>query len=572
MAEVYEEVEVELEESDDDFQYEEVEIDDDDDGLGDDIMIEDLNAAMRSLQALGRAPGNEDGGPPRQEERPGEVTKHPEVIDDFIRNFLIKMGMMRTLEQFESEWYELKAAGQLPADVGQVPDSYIHTRVLEDEVAILRQEVTEAKSIASKAHETWDRFRKERDFHKMHHKRVVQEKNMMVKDMKRLKKHYNLYEPTIEELRHKYEVAMKEKMLMKLERDRLLAKVEALQSTAPPPEQPPMTKTVTKNTPKATFRPSGAAFPAVNPPNPVADLMFEPMDLNGISLSRTFAGHTMSVANVCIHPTKPIVVTASDDKTWKMWHLPAGDLIMCGEGHKGWVSGVDFHPKGTFLASSGGDCTVKIWDFAKQACVATYTDHNQAVWSVAYHHTGNFVASCSLDHSIRIFDITTGKCQKCLRGHVDSVNEVCWQPYTNTLCTGSSDKTVSLWDARSGLCTQTLYGHQNSCNHVTFDLKGELVASTDADGIVKLWDVRMVAEVATLSTEGVAANKCAFDRSGAILAVACDDGHVKLYATDSGEFLTNLEGHEEAAQAVIFDNGGKFIVTCGSDNTFRLWS
>ena len=59
----------------------------------------------------------------------------------------------------------------------------------------------------------------------MHHKRTVQEKNAMVKDIKRLKKHYNLYEPTIQELRHKYEVAMKEKMLIKLERDRLFTKV-----------------------------------------------------------------------------------------------------------------------------------------------------------------------------------------------------------------------------------------------------------------------------------------------------------------------------------------------------------
>jgi hypothetical protein len=32
----------------------------------------------------------------------------------------------------------------------------------------------------------------------------------------------------------------------------------------------------------------------------------------------------MSVANVALHPTKPILVTASDDKTWKMWHLPGG--------------------------------------------------------------------------------------------------------------------------------------------------------------------------------------------------------------------------------------------------------
>ncbi len=52
------------------------------------------------------------------------------------------------------------------------------------------------------------------------------------------------------------------------------------------------------------------------------------------------------MANLALHPTKPILVTASDDKTWKMWHMPGGDLIMCGEGHKDWVAGVDFHPAG----------------------------------------------------------------------------------------------------------------------------------------------------------------------------------------------------------------------------------
>eukprot|EP00873_Tetraselmis_striata_P037643 jgi/Tetstr1/457907/TSEL_044425.t1 len=562
----YEAVEVELEDSDDDFQYEEVEVLDDDDDVNDDIMMEDLNTALRSLQALG------------------------EVIDDFIRNFLVKMGMLRSLEQFESEWYELKAKGQLPADVGQVPDAYMHTRVLEDEVAMLRRELNDAKVLAGKAHATWDKFRKERDFHKMHHKRVVQEKNLLLKDMKRLKKHYNLYEPTIEELRHKYEVAMKEKMMIKLERDRLLTKVDGLldQLTGAPASQPPPSATSTKKAPlpakcrmatgtkvgttKGKTLKGGASLPAINPPNPMAELMFAPMDLSGTSLTSTFKGHTMSIANVCLHPTKPIAVTASDDKTWKMWHLPAGDLIMCGEGHKGWVSGVDFHPKGTFLASSGGDCTVKIWDFAKQACVATFTDHNQAVWSVAFHHTGDFIASCSLDHAIRLYDVSTGKCRSSLRGHVDSVNEVCWQPYSNVLCSGSSDKTVSLWDARSGLCTQTLYGHQNSVNHVAFDLKGEVVASTDADGIVKLWDTRMVAELATLTCEATTANKCSFDRSGAIVAVACDDASIKMFSTDTGELLTDLQGHEDAAQAVAFDKAGKFIISCGSDCSFRIWS
>ena len=36
----------------------------------------------------------------------------------------------------------------------------------------------------SKARGTWDKLRKERDFHRMHHRRVVQEKQRLVTDLK----------------------------------------------------------------------------------------------------------------------------------------------------------------------------------------------------------------------------------------------------------------------------------------------------------------------------------------------------------------------------------------------------
>ena len=70
----------------------------------------------------------------------------------------------------------------------------------------------------------------------MHHKRVVQEKNKLVSDIKRLKKHYEHYEPTLKQLQHKYEVVMKEKMLVKLERDRLSNKLTTYETSmrAPP--------------------------------------------------------------------------------------------------------------------------------------------------------------------------------------------------------------------------------------------------------------------------------------------------------------------------------------------------
>ena len=83
--------------------------------------------------------------------------------------------------------------------------------------------------------------------------RFRQEKNKLIVDLKRLKNHYSNFEPMLQVnfllnlpllsnirsifpqspsqmMRAKYETAMKEKMLMKLERDRLASRVAALEA------------------------------------------------------------------------------------------------------------------------------------------------------------------------------------------------------------------------------------------------------------------------------------------------------------------------------------------------------
>lgn len=579
--------------SDDDFVYEELEIESEEDL--DDAHSEDLDSIIRTLQKVKTE--EEPAKEASDEEIPGEVSRRPEVIDDFFRNFLVKMNLTHTLEMFETEWYEMKATGKLEEEnLGSVPDIYILNQQLQDIISTLRSELRESRSIAEKATSTWDKFRKERDFHRMHHKRVGQEKNKLLTDLKRLRKHYSQYEPTINELRHKYEVAMKEKMLMRLERERLASKVAGLekridsfQKSNNQMQKVSMSafgevqgetidaakeKTLKKKT-KATLK---HTLPTNDRENPYLKLDFEPMQASSLSLQKTFKGHLLSVSNLAIHPKKPVIATASDDSTWKLWAMPSGDLIMSGEGHKDWVAGLSFHPLGNQIATASGDSTIKIWDFKAARCTLTFTEHTQAVWDVAFHDTGDFLASCSLDQSIRMWDLATAKCKQTLRGHVDSVNSVCWQPFTNNLCTGSSDKTVSLWDARTGLCVQTFYGHQNSCNSVTFDLKGTFVASCDADGIVKLWDVRMVSEIGSIDVGPHAANQVAVDRSAQVLAVACDDAKVKCFSlANNGKYIqTNeiceLSGHEDAALSVAFDPSGGYLVSSGADMTFRIWS
>jgi hypothetical protein len=78
-----------------------------------------------------------------------EVTIVPEATDDFVRNFLVKLNLYKTLNVFQNEWYENVQSGKLkPEDAGTVPDIYIKNQQLNDNVKFLQLEVERFKTAA----------------------------------------------------------------------------------------------------------------------------------------------------------------------------------------------------------------------------------------------------------------------------------------------------------------------------------------------------------------------------------------------------------------------------------------
>ena len=556
---------VELSDDEDDFLYEEVNDDDDADEE------DDLAEALASIQLKQK----NQGGSTTMGLASNTVTQiRPSIVDDFVRNFMIKAGMKRSLETFNAEWYELNSKGKLPGELSSVvPDIYLRNEELDQQARVLREQVDKMREVSIKAQSTWDKFRKERDFHRMHHKRVVQEKNSLITDLKRLRNHLRSYEPTIEELKRKHDVAMKEKMLIRLERDRLKARVKVLEEQVlelqqPTKEQsPPKSRSATRTVKKFS------SFPAESSEvNPFAELEFDPVRADAFQARKTNKGHLNSISAVAFHPKKPIFATASDDQTWRLWTLPDCELVMSGEGHSSWLSGVHFHPYGSHLATSSGDGTIKIWEFAQARCTQTLAEHTQAVWGCEFHYAGDFVASCSMDHTVRVWDLISGKCRQTLRGHADSVNAIAWQPFSSNIVSASGDKTVSVWDARSGLCVQTLYGHSNSCNDVCVTNKGNVVVSCDADGVVKVWDIRMVSELGSIDAGQHPIYKVSLDRSGTRVVAASDDSTVKVIDLNDFSVISELTGHDSAVQCVKFSPNDAYMVSGSSDATFRVWA
>jgi len=211
--------------------------------------------------------------------------------------------------------------------------------------------------------------------------------------MGKLKNQYEGYQDKFKDLSQKYEAAVKEKMLMKLEKDRLMAKVENLEQNLKQIEDNNEQEALQKNeiakrlekstmkqhegtAGKAQLKPAGkpTVIAARDPPNPWHSEEAEPVSSH-MSSAKPFKGHLMGITCLAFNPKKSIVCTGSDDTTWKLFHVPNGELIMSGEGHTDWIGGVAFHPKGNFLASASGDGTVKVWDFINACCAYTFVEH-----------------------------------------------------------------------------------------------------------------------------------------------------------------------------------------------------
>lgn len=115
--------------------------------------------------------------------------------------------------------------------IGLITDITNKNAKLEVKIAKMRTELDSAKVIAEEAKSTWEKLRKERDYHKTHQNRVNDEKLEINQTIKEIKANHEEFDDRIEEVKKKLLDTTKEKALLKLEKDKLQKKAFALQAS-----------------------------------------------------------------------------------------------------------------------------------------------------------------------------------------------------------------------------------------------------------------------------------------------------------------------------------------------------
>ncbi|MEO9127405.1 MAG: hypothetical protein ABI262_22370, partial [Microcoleus sp.] len=161
---------------------------------------------------------------------------------------------------------------------------------------------------------------------------------------------------------------------------------------------------------------------------------------------RTLAAHSDSVRAVAIAPDGLTAISASWDKTLKIWDTQTGRELKTLTGHSDWVCAVAIAPDGKTAISASWDNTLKIWDTETGRELKTFTSHSNPVTAVAIAPDGKTAISASWDKTLKIWDTETGRELKTLTGHSDAVFAVAIAPDGKTAISASNDNTLKVWD------------------------------------------------------------------------------------------------------------------------------
>ena len=121
--------------------------------------------------------------------------------------------------------------------------------------------------------------------------------------------------------------------------------------------------------------------------------------------STTISAHSGTVRSVRFASNGRMLLTASDDKTVKIWALPTQRFMFTLSGHMNWVRTAEFSPDCRLAVSGGDDKTMRLWDIGSKQLLRLYDDNQSVINSVAFHPDGTCIAAAGTDKVIRVWDI-----------------------------------------------------------------------------------------------------------------------------------------------------------------------
>ena len=331
-------------------------------------------------------------------------------------------------------------------------------------------------------------------------------------------------------------------------------------------------------------------------------------------VSSILRGHQNRVFDLSFVEKGHYLVSASADKTLRVWDTKTGITTGVLQGHSAAATGIASYKGQIFSASKDG--TVRRWtlDFPHQKVVdlpfkasstaiapdgnivavgfedgalrlyslpdakllSEYGEaHSLHVTRLMFNTEGNLLASASLDNTAKLWQVQENKLQapQTFTGHKRAVHAVAFSPDSKTLATASYDGQIVLFTVGTEQ-KQFFKAHEGNVASVVFDNNGtRLLSSGIEDFILRLWNLNT--NPPTLLQEFPKADDqltwATLSPDNQKVASVGRDHIVHIYATQNGQEQYRLAGHESAIYRAIFSPDSQQLATVSADATVKMW-
>ena len=285
-------------------------------------------------------------------------------------------------------------------------------------------------------------------------------------------------------------------------------------------------------------------------------------------------GHTGSVTSAGFSHDGRWVVTASKDRTARVWEVATGREVMLLRGHTKGVTAAAFSPDDQWVVTASLDDTARVWDVTKGRVIAVFAGHTAAVNAAAFSPDGHQVVTASNDGTARVWEPATGREVAAFRGHKGPVNSAAFSPDGRRVVTAGNDSTARVWDVATrgsaGGASAVIREH-DPVNSAAFSPNGRWVATVSGK-IAQVWNVAMRRQVVVFRRHAGLVTSVAFSPDGRRVVTASYDSTARVWVAATGQqVIRSLRGHAHSVLSASFSPDGRKVVTASGDQTARVW-
>jgi WD40 repeat protein len=313
-----------------------------------------------------------------------------------------------------------------------------------------------------------------------------------------------------------------------------------------------------------------------------ADHTLKLWDLETGQILRTFEGHLqfrdtksarmlLAVTDVAVLPNEEKAISASQDKTLKVWDLESGRALLTLEGHSDGIRRLAVTPDGTRVVSASDDRTLKVWDLRTGHYTATLVGHSDRVSGVAVTADGKRTVSASFDRTLKVWDLESGRALLTLEGHGDAVMDVAVTPDGNRAVSASADRMLKVWDLVKGVETSTLAGHSDAVISLDLTADGSRVISASSDETLKVWDLTKLERGSSHASHAGSVTYVAITPDGRRVVSAADDHTLKVWDASRGRAELTLQGESDSVVALAVSADGQRALAAYRDAMLKEW-